>query len=73
MMMNLCFIADLSYGNQSKFQGRSTPSTYLQNQNAGYSYNLVGGASPYQPWSSYPLTPHQSYLFMWLFAKAAVC
>ncbi len=44
-----------SYVNHSKFQGLSTSLTVLQNQYTGYSYNLVDGASPYSPGSSYPL------------------
>ncbi len=37
----------LGYVNHSKFQGLSTSLPVLQNQYTGYSYNLVGGASPY--------------------------
>ncbi len=33
--------------NHSKFHGRSTSLTGLQYQYTGYSYNLVGVASPY--------------------------
>ncbi len=37
---------DISYTSHSKYQGRCTSLTGLQNQYAGYSYNLEGIVSP---------------------------
>ncbi len=39
-------ISFLSYGNPTKYHGRSKSSENLQSQYTGYRYNLAGGAAP---------------------------
>ncbi len=61
-----CSILAILVVNHFKFHGRLTSLASLQYQHTGYSNNLVGVVSPYQPWRTPPLS-NLIIFFMFLF------